>query len=637
MNFLRALKGRRSVSLKGCLILAPGALLATMAVEFVAHGSLGAALVSALLITAVSGLVLWLAAVTVLRNRSTSGCSLIVVSAVYVAVGLARGVTAWLFSCWFASSWEVFPVDRLISAVTVTFADLTVLAILLDWYDRRLAALVELEIRSVKLRHQRVETSRAVQHAQAALVQTLDDILTPSLNTLLGRIEALSERKKITPDMVGAVALDARQCAQSSVRPLAHSIERGATPTATLPQDAVLLADIEPALVRQVGARQAWRNAFLVAPFHPAVVAVATLLISLPSGIRYSSLALGPIGAASCSVVIFVLTVVARWILNSQRRHRMRPWVCVTAVFAAHVLIGLLATCSMSWIGIAVLGRASPLPAALLVGGVIGYLGVSVPVAFIATSAQQYREAQIRVSAVNRLISDEVSLKEADLRHVRAVVARIVHGRIQSGLVSVAVYLDKAAATLAANQGPHASTLGDDGHGALIVARARLEALQSEIRDLEPTIGPADVVADLGKITSLWDGLIAIELDVAADAMCEITVHRAVGQKVLEVCQEAVTNAVKHGRASQISITIALADQPHAVTRAVIVTADDDGQPPTEEVVVGFGLRQSDSGPDTVTLTPSRLGGTRLCASVALPPIDSIDAAEPSLPVLAPF
>ena len=52
MNFLRALKGRRSVSLKGCLILAPGALLATMAVEFVAHGSLGAALVSALLITA---------------------------------------------------------------------------------------------------------------------------------------------------------------------------------------------------------------------------------------------------------------------------------------------------------------------------------------------------------------------------------------------------------------------------------------------------------------------------------------------------------------------------------------------------------------------------------------------------------
>ena len=100
---------------------------------------------------------------------------------------------------------------------------------------------------------------------------------------------------------------------QSSVRPLAHSIERGATPTATLPQDAVLLADIEPALVRQVGARQAWRNAFLVAPFHPAVVAVATLLISLPSGIRYSSLALGPIGAASCSVVIFVLTVVARW------------------------------------------------------------------------------------------------------------------------------------------------------------------------------------------------------------------------------------------------------------------------------------------------------------------------------------
>lgn len=75
----------------------------------------------------------------------------------------------------------------------------------------------------------------------------------------------------------------------------------------------------------------------------------------------------------------------------------------------------------------------------------------------------------------------------------------------------------------------------------------------------------------------LWEGALDLQLNLEPDAAEVLLEDQAAARCVLEVCREAITNAVKHGSAEQVRINISKGQG------LVEINAENDGIQMTKE------------------------------------------------------
>jgi signal transduction histidine kinase len=118
--------------------------------------------------------------------------------------------------------------------------------------------------------------------------------------------------------------------------------------------------------------------------------------------------------------------------------------------------------------------------------------------------------------------------------------------------------------------------------------------------------------AVLEQIQELWSGICEVQIELPQDLDSDLTKRPIVAQCVLEIAREGVSNAVKHGKAKNISIQIAEAQNDF-----LRISVTNDGAVPETGSELGVGSTLLDELSHSWEIK-SRKGLTELRALVSL-------------------
>lgn len=337
--------------------------------------------------------------------------------------------------------------------------------------------------------------------------------------------------------------------------------------------------------------------------------------------------------AATAAGCVAALAVLLRLPVARGTVRRALPALAVLSLLvgAVRTVVVLAALREGFGVGFVVVETAvGALEAFVVLGGALYYVGSRRRI----RAEEQRRLAQGR--AAERARAD---LEREELR-VRREVSRRLHGRLQQSLVLATWRVEQARAELA-ERGETAAAQGLEG-----LADALDELRESEVRavahDLYPMAADLDLAAALAMLADRLPPEVRLEVrgaDAAATGpgggAADLVTDPADRVLLLAVAEEGVTNALRHGGARTVRVTLAPADAGAGPGDAVRVLVDDDGAGLAPGVALsGLGrlrARVRARGGDLV-LGPSPLGGARVDVRV---PLSSAEDRGP-LPGRAP-
>ena len=233
-------------------------------------------------------------------------------------------------------------------------------------------------------------------------------------------------------------------------------------------------------------------------------------------------------------------------------------------------------------------------------------------------SATRWSHDAVRAELVMALGPDGLNEAVKLGRHTleRQDLAFYLHSQVQNQLVSAAARIehlgddhDAVRRELDAIDQLLDAAMGTASHAANADANAKTDAGTDAGTNNPASPGSPPQLADrLAAIVERWRGF--VDITVAVDA---VDVPPGVGDQVERVVAEAVTNAVRHG----LAVTVAVTVTTDASTGDCTVTAIDDGVGPRNGRP-GTGLhyfRVVSAG--QWTLAPSPQGGSRLTVPIA--------------------
>jgi hypothetical protein len=444
---------------------------------------------------------------------------------------------------------------------------------------------------SVRLARERGE-ARAVLLAEQArlreLVEATGESLTQAESELRGRASDLLEptiseiRVLLQGGLSDAEARDVSaritEVVNEVVRPTSR--ELAASPTFVLRA----LDPQQPAVFKWLSDRLDVTRAI-----RPGLIMVLGWLIITP-GIAIVGPDWRVLGAsflASLSIVLVLLGVKAIW----PRRFRRMPaalglgilaFIYVMSIWATQLIVqqvgnsaaGQAAWSAMSWRGLAL-------------WGVLAFL-----VSVLAMLDEHGRQNRASLAELNVELEEVLARLRREAWLLHRTVALAVHGPVQSALVSTAMRLSAS----------------DRTEDSINDARRRLdEALTAIEHDHHEVPSINDALADL---TGLWTPVVQIKADVWPSAESRLAGNTGLRRCVIEICREAASNAIRHGRATALDISLI------GMGETIVIRVSDDGDGVPSESIAGLGEAMLD---DTC-LRWSRLnrpdGGAELTAYV---------------------
>lgn len=108
--------------------------------------------------------------------------------------------------------------------------------------------------------------------------------------------------------------------------------------------------------------------------------------------------------------------------------------------------------------------------------------------------------------------------------------------------------------------------------------RSFIEGSQEPLDELEET---------LDELVALWSGEVQIDVTLEARAKDALSDSEEVQGIVVEIIREAISNAIRHGDATAIAITISHDD----TAQDIVVTVTNDGKPLASSFTPGVGTR----------------------------------------------
>lgn len=593
--------GRRAISLAGCLIVLVPSVVTTVAVQpQESAGSWLAALVPVGWMTIFTGLMLWLASSTILRKRYVQPVSIVLVEAVYFVTGALRPVFLTVYGAVTHQPSPRLDAGKIVQAGVTTCVLLSVLAVVLDIYDRQIAMVRQLIGESDELRalSERMLTDLAQRRMQ------LNDVVRVPVVTELVKVDeamtGLLSGETIEPEEISRTITMVRGTVDQVVRPLA---------TATRNQDLVEAEASVVAVPRRSwweSARELVSDSWLVTPFQPLPGAIMLFLLVAPDFLPYFGIALGFAGSVCSALLCYAGLAIARRFLSSSVLGQMPPPWRVANVLAVYVVVAVLAP-NLQWIVYMIITDTG-YRVVLAAGLAILLVALFWLSALVAAALRRQPRTVSDLQTISEALRFERDQRAIQLAEVKSAVADSLHGGVQSRLVAVVLLLEQA------QMQAYADRPAD--------ARASIEAARAANLELIDNVGLAKEVpvqqesfdTALRRIIESWHGLMKIDVEISQDAMEKVTATPSIAGMMVELIRETVTNAVKHGRARAVDIELSVRDDE------LHYLAHDDGIGPSGKSRNGTGLKTllGDTGQYSLTAAPD--GGTVLDVSIPIAP-----------------
>ncbi len=392
------------------------------------------------------------------------------------------------------------------------------------------------------------ESLLASQGAQA-VAKTRADLVEQVKRTLS---EAFSSRSSTT---------ELHNLADSVIRPLSHSLSS---------HQELVVNPVSPK--RRINLIPVVRTALYRFPFNPAPVAAIGLLSTLYGRVWN----IGWIGFLETVIqagVIFGLFGLAK---KYRIRGALVPFVWLGVGLSANLISWLVLGYDLS----AALATALWLSAAII-------LPASFVSLFFAYEFERAKNIQILEEALNSVHWLERKLNQ-QLWIEKKRLARYVHSDIQGRVRAAA--LSNTVGTMADVQN---------------LQQQCIEAL-----DLSRELPSFDRF--YSDTVALWDGVANISLDANPAALKALEIDSFGLASVVEVIREGVGNAVRHAKAKNIEVGLALVAQENPCLEVVVI---NDGEPRSTDSPAGFGSRTIGEVSSSWGLE-GQLGKTKLWAKV---------------------
>ena len=437
---------------------------------------------------------------------------------------------------------------RVGSALLVQAGFIAVLAMLVSAFERHRSMAGALETQRVQLAAVNESLLARIDETESVVVSQVRRLIDP----LIRQIDGLVSRIDVEPREDSASVRDAiRGLVDDELRPLSHRL---ATAESAAPTEGWAEA-VRPVAV-PLPERKAIRELL-----NPAWTAVLVSLLAASQVLR------DPRGGET--VVFPVVTGVLMWAV-------LRGLGILTTRWAPRLWLGVILASLMTALGALVtitVQRALHLPVPRFVGlgaVVMGALLGALMAGYMAvTDRREATEEQLRASI------DELTVASSALRQ-RAFLARrqlslVIHGSVQSALHA-------AALRLAAHPEPTPQLI-ESIHQDIVRALAKLD---------DPLTATQLVVDTLGELTDLWRDTCKVGWTMSHRTVRSLAESTTCAVGVAEIAREAVSNAVRHGRATHVAIAIV------AEGGNVVVTIEDDGSGLDPSRVAGLGSRMFD-------------------------------------------
>jgi signal transduction histidine kinase len=225
------------------------------------------------------------------------------------------------------------------------------------------------------------------------------------------------------------------------------------------------------------------------------------------------------------------------------------------------------------------------------VGTLIAVVSIGAPMYLARSQVAAVRAERRAVENDFRSRQAALELENEELR-VRREVSDMLHGRVQQRLVFLAAQLDSLA--------KEAEERDDQATAERLrqVTADMDQVREADVRELSHSLFPVGVDIGLCPALSLLIGKVppsvAVTLEVAdaaaqADDVADPRLDLAERALLLGVAEEAITNAVKHGRANAITVSVTLDGVDQGGDRMVLTVVNNGEAPAAQPTLSGLG------------------------------------------------
>lgn len=407
-------------------------------------------------------------------------------------------------------------------------------------------------------------SNRALGQAVEALIETRGQAsarITARHAQLLERIDTQVTRE-IEPLNAAATHVSPTQMKSlldDVVRPLSYQLER------EIVDDETTVTVIPSSRIQWL---QVLHRLLMTVPFHPLTNS-AWIAAIVGSFLIPNYGLIGVLSAVEVFVIYYVLGYVAG---GSWRLLPQRVGVGIRAVlaFSTYAVIALIAG-----VGVSYLGAFSVLQPDRLVSWLVVSVIFSFMLSLLYTAVELMRETGVALqSALDDLKREVVALNTAYWQLQRGI-SRALHGPVQQA-ISASIY--RLQSTPEAASDPK------------VLAEVKLRISQS----LEQLRGTRTATVQLrdtfAQLTELWADVSPITVTVTDAHLDAIQEDAGAALAVHELVTEACGNAMKHGAAKHMIVSLTVDADAHLINLSVV----NDGTPLATEVVPGMGTQLLD-------------------------------------------
>lgn len=473
---------------------------------------------------------------------------------IYIAAGALRGLIMWAAADSLGLSTSVGPVSRVLQSAVWSLAVMGCASILIARRDDHRHLMDALNRRRQELLALESNLDERIQQTHADLVEQVQTELGPTLAQLRSELDVLAQSAPASTE--GAVE-EFRKAVADVVRPLSRTLSEPGDSHAVSP---------EHGLRPQPNRSEPVPAAAIISPGASTVLAlVLTLLTFANAPGDYRSAAV-PLRLTILAASLWLSLHGVRWLA---KRYDWRATLPVllgslgVVYVAIAVLIGTFTRAVTS-------GFAWPTAAVPAVAFVLTSLA---PWAVSAAMSLQWlaRTAELRSAETVTELEQLTAVLRRELWHERRRLAFTVHGPIQSALVAAAVTMSRPG--FSADQIPGLAATLDQAMAHIDRSTGPPPPARAAVRDL----------------AALWVESARVTVKATDDVVEAIDADDALRAVVIEVMREGVSNAIRHGAADSIVISLLRHE-----TGALTVSVDDDGDGAPTRIEWGLGSAMFD-------------------------------------------
>jgi len=502
------------------------------------------------------------------RLLSSTAAPTIVYLLIFLVAGFVRGVVIYSLGRELgiipAQEWQY----RLLGSPLFILVSLSLVTVLVSNSVRATTELEKLETSRLLL-EKRLNSMRAeISRMNAEVAGRVSGLISPVIQELMLKIQGAKSSE------LGLEVKALRSTIDDVIRPLSQDIAQSS--------DELNATEVE---TPKVSIRENFRLStpiqvsYQIVPFWSTALLT---LISTPAAVVFYS------QDAGLALLVFALTLLATLELAALALRKAR----VSAILAFFIQLAIFATGGV--MATLALGLAN-LGAGLFPASRIITLTMIIGVAMVVGQVRQTQRyaSQLNAQEVNEKLELLNSQARRELWLNRRRIATVLHGPVQAALYASAMRL--AQSTRPSKK--LIQSVNEDLASALEVLK--FESLESpDLRDV------------LSQIVEVWQSTCEIYSNVTKPVYQVTKKKPLVGEAVVEVLREAVSNAIKHGSASEIEIEAKVSNN------LILLSIINNGKPAVNSRGNGFGSKLYSELTHTWNLDKTEDGRTKFSATI---------------------